>query len=90
MQAMTSSTTIRVRVLLFARYAELLGRDLTELELASPATVGHALERLREQFEGARLLPQRPMCALNERQVGADAALENGDELALLPPLAGG
>lgn len=82
-------TTITVRVLLFASYAELLGRDALVLQLESPATVADAIERLRNEPGGNRL-PAKLLCALNLAQVGPGASLTPGDELALLPPLAGG
>ena len=82
-------TTVTVRVLLFASYAELLGCDALELQLESPATVADAIERLRSQPGGNRF-PPKLLCALNLAQVGPSARLTTGDELALLPPLAGG
>jgi molybdopterin synthase sulfur carrier subunit len=84
-----AATTVTLRVLLFASYAETLGFDSFELTLDSPATVGDALERLRA-LPGGEKLPPRPLCALNLSQVSASAPLSGGDELAILPPLAGG
>lgn len=84
-----SGTGLPVRILLFARYAELLGRETVELPLSEPSSVGEIVARLRELPGGAEL-PPRPLCALNLRQVAADAAVSPGDELALLPPMAGG
>jgi sulfur-carrier protein len=85
----TLASTVTVRVLLFASYAELLGVDATDLVLESPATVGDVLQRLRSLPGGDRL-PPKPLCALNLSQVGGDAELTSGDELAILPPLSGG
>ena len=85
----TTASTLTVRVLLFASYAETLGLDALELALDSPATVGDALNRLRSLPGGDRL-PPRPLCALNLSQAKTDAPLSPGDELAILPPLAGG
>jgi sulfur-carrier protein len=84
-----TATTVTLRVLLFASYAETLGVDSVELTLDSPATVGDALERLRA-LPGGERLPPRPLCALNLSQVSPNAPLSGGDELAILPPLAGG
>ena len=84
-----TASTLTVRVLLFASYAETLGFDAIELALDSPATVGDALERLRA-LPGGEKLPPKPLCALNLSQVNAEASLSGGDELAVLPPLAGG
>lgn len=80
---------LTVRVLLFASYAELLGLESIELSLEHPATVGSALERLRA-LPGGERLPARPLCAINLTHVRLDAPLSGGDELAILPPLAGG
>jgi molybdopterin synthase sulfur carrier subunit len=84
-----TATTVTLRVLLFASYAETLGVDSLELTLDSPATVGNALERLRG-LPGGEKLPPRPLCALNLSQVSANTPLSGGEELAILPPLAGG
>lgn len=85
-----SGATIPVRVRLFARYAQLAGRDTLDLDLAAPATVADAVERVRPLFPGGAELPPRPLCAVNLMQVGPETPLASGDELALLPPLAGG
>ena len=82
-------STVTVRVLLFGSYAERLGSDAMDLSLESPATIDDALNRLRS-LPGGEALPERPLCALNLSQAGAGAPLTTGDELALLPPLAGG
>jgi molybdopterin synthase sulfur carrier subunit len=83
------ASKVSVRVLLFASYAERLGFESIEMSLGSPATVGAVLARLRALPGGDRL-PQRPLCALNLAHVGPEAALSAGDEVAILPPLAGG
>jgi molybdopterin converting factor small subunit len=82
-------STLTIRALLFASYAEMLGYEALELTLESPATVDDALRRIR-LLPGGERLPPRPLCALNLVQVQPDAALKTGDELALLPPLSGG
>jgi len=83
------ASTLRVRVLLFGSYAESLGFDTVELALDTPATINDALDQLRS-FPGGDRVPPRPLCALNLSQARADAQLEHGDELAILPPLSGG
>jgi len=83
------ASTVTIRVLLFASYAELLGSDALEIMLENPARVSDALERLRA-FPGGDRLPPKPLCALNLSQVEPDTVLRVGDELAILPPLSGG
>ena len=85
----TAAPTLTVRVLLFASYADTLGFDAVDLSFEPPATVGDVLERLRALPGGDRL-PPRPLCALNLTHVRSDAPVSEGDELAVLPPLAGG
>jgi molybdopterin synthase sulfur carrier subunit len=84
-----ATATLTVRVLLFASYADALGFDSLELSFEVPARVGDALDRLRA-LPGGERLPPKPLCALNLVHVRPDAALSGGDELAVLPPLAGG
>lgn len=78
-----------VRVLLFARYAELLGTDLLELPVAAGTTVGDIVATLRAR-PGGDTLPSQLLCAVNLRQARLTDSVKPGDEVALLPPLAGG
>jgi molybdopterin converting factor small subunit len=82
--------TATVRVRLFARYAELVGRAEAAVSVALPATVGDVVRRLRDEVPAARALPERPLAAVNMRHVKLDADVRDGDEVALLPPIAGG
>lgn len=79
-----------VTVLLFARYAELSGVDRLEVPVAPGADVRAVLQRLREALPGAAAIPDLPLCAVNHRQASLADAVEPGDEVAFLPPLAGG
>lgn len=85
----TAAPALTVRVLLFASYADALGLDSVELSLSAPSTVGDVLDRLRALPGGDRL-PPKPLCALNLTHARSDTPLSGGDELAVLPPLAGG
>jgi molybdopterin converting factor small subunit len=80
---------IRLRVLVFARYAELLGGDAVEVELDGAPTVRQVIDALRSMPGGA-LLPGNPVVAVNLRQARPDQLVTARDEVALLPPLAGG
>ena len=87
---MTTTGTATVRVRLFARYAELVGRAEAAVSVTLPATVGDVVRRLRDEVPAARALPERPLAAVNLHQVKLDARVQDGDEIALLPPIAGG
>jgi molybdopterin converting factor small subunit len=81
--------TVRVRVLLFGSYAERLGAEALDLTIPAPATVGAVVAHLRD-LPGGEQLPTRPLIALNLTHVAPEAAVSPGDEIAILPPLAGG
>ena len=85
----TATSTLTVRLLLFASYAETLGFDALELTLEDGSTVADAIGRLRA-LPGGERLPRKPLCAVNLSHASPDTRLRAGDELALLPPLAGG
>src|SRR2546428_9559891 len=87
---MDTATRATVRVRFFARYAELVGRSEAAVSLPLPATVGDVVRRVREDFSGARALPARPLAAVNLKQVKLETPVHDGDEVALLPPIAGG
>ena len=78
-----------IRVVAFARYAELLGTSRIEMPLPDPPTIRAVLEQVRELPGGSRL-PTMILVALNARQVQPGASVAPGDEVALLPPMAGG
>ena len=78
-----------VNVLLFASYAESLGTHQFELELPAGATAGDVLGHI-QSMPGADRLPQNPLVAVNERYARKDKALEAGDNVAIIPPVAGG
>ena len=79
-----------VRLRFFARYAEMVGREEMELDVAFPTTVAEVVRRVRNEIPGAGQLPERPMAAVNLRHAQLDAPVQDGDEVAFLPPLAGG
>jgi molybdopterin synthase catalytic subunit len=81
---------ITVRCRFFARFAEVLGCESHELTLPAPATVGDAVAALRSTLAQGAELPPAPLAAVNCEHVSGDWLLADGDELALLPPLAGG
>jgi molybdopterin converting factor subunit 1 len=76
-------------VLLFASYADALGRSSVELALPSDATVGDMIERLAS-LPGAERLPPKPLVAVNQRYASSAHRLAPGDEVAVIPPVAGG
>lgn len=83
-------TALRVRCRLFARYAEVTGHDEVELDLPPGASIADAVAALRARLPRGHLLPDRPLVTRNLQHAFARDPVADGDELALLPPLAGG
>jgi MoaE-MoaD fusion protein len=82
---------VRISVRLFATLRERAGRSAFELELTDGATVGDALERLREEPGLDEPLERiRVAVAVNREYASAVDELSSGDELALVPPVSGG
>ncbi len=78
-----------ITTLLFASYADALGRSSVDLPLAPGATVADALDTLRT-LPGGDSLPTAPLVAVNLTYARPDHVLQLGDELAIIPPVAGG
>ncbi len=78
-----------ITVQLFASYAEVLGAKSIQIELPESATV-KALMAAVSKFPGANRLPPHPLVAVNLSYANQDVVLKAGDEVALIPPVAGG
>jgi molybdopterin synthase catalytic subunit len=81
---------MRVRVLLFAGLREAVGEKQVELELPDHSSVADLLARLEREHAAFARYRGRVLVSLNEERAQADATLEEGDEVALLPPVSGG
>lgn len=80
---------MKVKVLLFASYADAIGAPEVSLELPEGARVRDVLDRVRQLAAGKRV-PSQPMVAVNERYAQPDQTLRSTDEVAIIPPVAGG
>ncbi len=85
-----SAGRMRVRVLLFATYREIVGGKDLSWTLDAGATLGQFLDAFLEAHP--RLAPHRGsmMVAVNLSVTDPAAVLHDGDEVALLPPGSGG
>ena len=76
-----------LNVLLFASWSDALGPSVS-VELPEGARVSDLLSELASRTDG-RSLP-KPLVALNQSYARPDAVLTAGDEVAIIPPVAGG
>jgi len=81
---------MKLRVLYFAVFREKIRREDDTLELADGARVRDAIAALTARHDVIGRLAGRFRVAVNQDFVDDDRALADGDELALIPPVAGG
>jgi len=78
-----------VTVLLFASYADALGASSLSVDFPAEATVADVLAEIA-RLPGSELLPASPLVAVNQRYASTSTRVSPGDEVALIPPVAGG
>src|SRR5262245_50187227 len=88
-QAVTDTTSsICVRVRLFASYREAARTDRLEVPMPAGARVRDLIDLLAARVPGLRTAPG--LVAVNHTYVGPDFALHDDDEAAFIPPVSGG
>lgn len=80
---------MKVNVLAFGIAKEIVGASTVEVELTSDATVSELRDELEEQFPRLAKLASY-MIAVNNEYAVADNALQQRDEIAIIPPVSGG
>jgi len=81
---------MRVRLLAFASAAEAIGSNESSIELPSSCTVADLRRLLEERHPEIGALWARLAVAVDGTVVGSEHPLEDGCEVALLPPVSGG
>ncbi len=81
---------MRLRVRLFATYREIVGGDDVPWTAEPGTTLGEFLDAFLRGHP--RLVPHRGsmMLAVNQAFAEPSTILQDGDEIALLPPVSGG
>ena len=97
MQVTNKESSIRVQVLLFASLREITGRERLEVELSPPGNnIESALKIVCESYSHLQdlLATEQISVALNQKYLSkndfSSCLLNDGDILALLPPISGG
>lgn len=81
---------MRARVLFFGVLKELVERSSDEAELPAGATLGAVFESYAERFPRLREMAGSVAAARNRQFSDFSARVEEGDEVAFLPPVSGG
>jgi molybdopterin converting factor subunit 1 len=81
---------MRVHLLHFASFRDAVGRDQEERELAEGTRVEDLWKALGREVPLFGRFLTIPPAAVNREYVDSDTLLRDGDEVAFLPPVAGG
>ena len=76
-------------MLLFASYADAFGSRRVAVPVDVPCAVHHLVQAMRA-LPGGSVLPEDPLVAVNQVWVDGSAIIAAGDEVAVIPPVAGG
>lgn len=80
----------KVRVLYFANARDATGKQLETVQLDSSITAGELLDRIVESHPGLKPLRSSLRLSVNREVATDDLRVRDGDEVAVLPPVAGG
>jgi len=81
---------MNVRLLYFAVLRDITGRSEATVALREGTRAADVWQSLREQYAPLADYRQPPMLAINENYATPETVLRDGDELAFIPPVAGG
>lgn len=81
---------VSVQTLFFAAYRDLLGTKGLTVDLPEGATVADLVAELRGRGAPFDSLPVEPAVAVNRAYAAPGERLSAGDEVAFIPPVAGG
>lgn len=81
---------MNVRLLYFAVLRDITGKNEAVVSLPPGTRAADVWQKLREDYVQLADYSKPPMVAVNESYATADTVLREGDELAFIPPVAGG
>jgi len=81
---------VQVHLLYFATFRDVSGRDREDRQVPAGARVADLWDELVREMPGLARTGLTPPAAVNREYTGAETRLREGDEVAFLPPVAGG
>jgi len=79
-----------VRLLLFARARDLIGKESIDFSCDTPTTVRNLRGRLTETYPKLKSLLESAAIAVNEVYATDETLIRNDDTVAVIPPVSGG
>ena len=84
------SSKITVDIKLFAYARELVGEKHISIDVEEGITIEGLMDRIIDEHPSLESIKENLIIAVNKTTVRPDKVLKDGDEIALLPPVAGG
>ena len=81
---------IHVRLLFFGAARDAVNKDEVNFVLSGGATASGALEKVMEKYPELRRFGRSLLFAINQEYARGDRLINDGDELAVFPPVSGG
>jgi len=81
---------ITIEVMFFAGAREAVGTQRLEVPLSDGATIAGLIGHLTDQYPAFARVAATAQTAVNEEYASASYLLEDGDEVAVIPPVSGG
>lgn len=83
-------STVNIRLKFFASAREIVGTKDLDMDIEKGSKAKDVLDRLKEKYPGLKKLDGQLILAVNKQTGRADKMIEDGDEIAVLPPVSGG
>jgi molybdopterin synthase catalytic subunit len=87
---MSNVDAIRVRVLFFGGARDAVGSDEIDFTLTSPSDAASARAQLTTSYPSLLRFGNSLLFAVNQEYATPDRVIQDGDELAVFPPVSGG
>jgi molybdopterin converting factor subunit 1 len=81
---------MKIKVKFFASSRDVAGVDEVEVDVPVQITGKELWRVLEERFPGLKRLSASSLLAVNMEYAHSDATLNDGDEVAIIPPVSGG
>lgn len=79
-----------IRIKFFASHREAVGHREEALAMNPPITLRELVKTLEQRYPALKQLRRSTIYCVNQRVVRDDVELQEGDEVALFPPVGGG